>query len=160
MAFNPWKNKQPEGEGDELTPLMALRGEMERLFDAYLREPLAAMDWPRWQSDKWSPPIDLAENDKEFTVRAELPGIDPKDLDVTVTGNQLVVSGEKKESDEHKEKDFYRSETRYGSFRRTVTLPEGIDTENVDAQFANGVLTLHLRKTVPTAAKRVEIKTT
>ena len=98
---------------------------MERLFDSFFREPLAAMDWPRWGSDKWSPAVDLAENDKELTVRAELPGIDPKDLDVTVTGNQLVLSGEKKESSEHKEKDFYHSETRYGSFRRTVAFARG-----------------------------------
>jgi HSP20 family protein len=158
MAFMPWKNKQPENEQGELTPMMALRGEMERLFDSFLREPLAAMDWSRWGSDKWSPAIELAENDKELTVRAELPGIDPKDLDVTVTGNQLVVSGEKKESNEHKEKNFYHSETRYGSFRRAVTLPEGIDTENVDAQYVNGVLTLHLRKTAPAAAKRIDVK--
>ena len=88
-----------------------------------------------------------------------LPGIDPKELDVTVTGNQLVLSGEKKESSEHDEKDFYRSETRYGSFRRTVPLPEGVDTENVDAQYANGVLTLRLKKIAPAAAKRIEVKT-
>jgi len=89
---------------------------------------------------------------------AELPGIDPKDLDVTVVGNQLVLSGEKRESSETKEKGVYHSETRYGSFRRTVPLPDGIDTENVDAQYANGVLTLHLKKTAVPAAKRIEVK--
>ena len=90
---------------------------------------------------------------------AELPGIDPKDLDVTVTGNQLVLSGEKKESTEHDGKDFHQSETRYGSFRRTIPLPEGIDTEHVDAQYANGVLTLHMQKTAQAATKRIEVKT-
>ncbi len=95
-----------------------------------------------------------------MTVRAELPGIDPKDLDVTVTGNQLVLSGEKKESSEHDGKDFYHSETRYGSFRRMIPLPDGVDTENVDAQYANGVLTLHLKKTAPAAQKRIEVKAT
>jgi len=159
MNLIPRKNKPQESNEGGLSPMMALRGEMERLFDSFLREPLAAMDWPRWASDKWSPAVDMAENDKELTVRAELPGIDPKDLEVTVTGNQLVLSGEKKESSEHNEKDFYHSETRYGSFRRTLALPEGIDTENVEAQYANGVLTLHLRKTTPAAAKRIEVKT-
>jgi HSP20 family protein len=158
MAFIPWKNKQQENERGALSPMVALRGEMERLFDTFLRESFASMNWPTWGSDKWSPAIDVAENDKELTVRAELPGIDPKDLDVTVTGNQLVLSGEKKESTEHNEKNFYQSETRYGSFRRTVALPDGIDTENVDAQYANGVLTLRLRKTAPAAAKRIEVK--
>jgi HSP20 family protein len=159
MNLIPRKNKPRENEAGGLSPMMALRGEMERLFDSFLREPLAAMDWPLWGSDKWLPAVDIAENDKELTVRAELPGIDPKDLEVTVTGNQLVLSGEKKESSEHNEKNVYHSETRYGSFRRTVPLPEGIDTENVEAQYANGVLTLHLRKTTPAAAKRIEVKT-
>ena len=75
---------------------MGLRNEMDRLFESFFREPLAALDWPQWGSGKWSPAIDVAESDKEWTVRAELPCIDPKDLDVSVSGNQLVLSGEKK----------------------------------------------------------------
>ena len=102
----------------------------------------------------------MAESDKEVTVRAELPGIDPKDLEVTVAGNQLVLSGEKKESSETKEKGIYHSETRYGAFHRTVPLPEGVDTEHVDAQYANGVLTLRLAKTPQAATKRIEVKVT
>jgi HSP20 family protein len=157
MNLVPWRGKREDGPG-ELSPLVALRSEVDRLFDTFLREPLGAMDWPLWPTGKWSPAIDVAEDEKELTVRAELPGIDPKDLEVTVAGGQLVVSGEKKESSEGKEKGVYRSETRYGSFRRTVPLPEGIDTENVDAQYANGVLTLRLAKTAPAAAKRIEVK--
>jgi HSP20 family protein len=156
MSLIPWRNKQPEGE---MSPMVALRSEMDRLFDSFIRAPLGALDWPRWASDPWLPPVDVAENDKELTVRAELPGIDPKDLDVTVTGNQLVLSGEKRESSEHNEKDFHQSETRYGSFRRSIPLPDRIDTENVDAQYANGVLTLRLKKTAPAASKRIEVKT-
>jgi HSP20 family protein len=159
MNLTPWRNKPSEGGRGELSPMAALRSEMERLLDSFFREPFAALDWPLWGSDKWSPAVDVAENDKELTVRAELPGIDPKDLEVTVTGNQLVISGEKKESSEHEEKDFYHSETRYGSFRRTVPLPEGVDAEHVDAQYANGVLTLRLPKTAPAAQKRIEVKT-
>ena len=155
MNLTPWRNRQREGE---LSPMFTLRSEMDRLLDSFFREPFAALDWPLWGSDKWSPAIDVAESDKELTVRAELPGIDPKDLEVTVTGNQLVLAGEKRESSEHEEKDFHHSETRYGSFRRTVPLPEGVDTENVDAQYANGVLTLHLPKIAPVAAKRIEVK--
>ena len=139
-------------------PFHQLRDEMDRLFNSFFREPLAALDLPLWGSGNWSPAIDVAENDKELTVRAELPGIDPKELEVTVIGNQLVLSGEKKESSERQEKDFYHSETRYGSFRRVIPLPEGVDTENVDAQYANGVLTLTLKKIAPTAQKRIEVK--
>ena len=140
--------------------MVALRSEIDRLFDSFVREPFGALDWPSWGGGKWSPAIDVAESDKEVTVRAELPGIDPKDLDVTVAGNQLVLSGEKKESSETKDKGFYHSETRYGSFHRTVPLPEGVDTEHVDAQYANGVLTLRLAKTPQAATKRIEVKVT
>ena len=140
--------------------MVALRTEVDRLFDSFLREPLGALDWPLWGSGKWSPAVDVAESDKEVTVRAELPGIDPKDLEVTVAGNQLVLSGEKKESSETKDKGIYHSETRYGAFHRTVPLPEGVDTEHVDAQYANGVLTLRLAKTPQAATKRIEVKVT
>jgi HSP20 family protein len=145
-------------EPREVSPLVTLRNEMDRLFDAFVREPFGAVDWPFAGAGGWAPAVDLAENDQEVTVRAEMPGIDPKDLDVTISGNQLVISGEKKESSEDQGKDYYHSETRYGSFRRAVPLPEGIDSENVDAQYANGVLTLRLKKTPAAAAKRIEVK--
>lgn len=157
MNLMPWRNRQPEGVRSELSPMLALRGEMDRLFDSFFREPFGALE-PLWGAGAWSPAMDVAENDKELTVRVELPGIDPKDLEVSVTGNQLVLSGEKKETSEREGKDFHHSETRYGSFRRTVPLPEGIDTENVDAQYANGVLTLHLKKTATAAGKRIEVQ--
>ena len=70
---------------------------MDRLFDSFLREPLAAMDWP-FKERAWAPSVDVAETDREVIVRAEVPGIDPKDLDVTISGNQLILSGEKKEA--------------------------------------------------------------
>jgi HSP20 family protein len=160
MSLIPWRNKPlaggPEGES---SPMLALRNEIDRLFESFFREPFGAIDWPTWGSDKWAPAVDVTDSEKELTVRAELPGIDPKDLDVTVTGNQLVLSGEKKQSTEHDGKNYYHSETRYGSFRRTIPLPEGVDTEHVEAQFANGVLTLHLPKTAPAVQKRIEVKT-
>jgi HSP20 family protein len=141
-----------------LAPLAALRNEMDRLFDAFFREPFGALDWPAWGSERWTPAIDAVEDEQELIVRAELPGIDPKDLDVTVTGNQLVISGEKKETTEHDGKDFYRKEIRSGSFRRVMPVPEGVDTENVEAEYANGMLTLHLKKIAPTPQKRIEVK--
>jgi len=157
MSLIPWRSKQREGERTE-SPLVALRSEMDRLFDTFLREPFGAIDWPLIGQGRWSPTIDIAEADEEVIVRAELPGMDPKDLDVSISGNQLVLSGEKKESTLDKGKDYYHSESRYGSFRRAVRLPDGIDAEHVDAQFANGVLTLHLKKTPSAVPKRIEVK--
>ena len=157
MSLIPWRGKREDRQG-EVSPMIALRNEMDRLFDSFVREPFGAIDWPSWATGKWSPAIDVAEDEKEFTVRAELPGIDPKDLEVSVLGNQIILSGEKKECSETKEKGVYQSETRYGSFRRAIPLPEGVDTEHVDAQYAHGVLTLRLAKTAPAATKRIEVK--
>lgn len=157
MNLIPWRNKQREGDGNELSPFVALRSEMDRLFDSFLRRPFD-LDWPAFGSETWAPALDVAENDKEMTVRAELPGIDPKELDVTVANNQLILSGEKKESSEKKEKGYYHSETRYGSFRRVVPLPDGVDTEHVDAQFSNGVLTLTMPKSEAAVGKKIEVQ--
>jgi HSP20 family protein len=160
MSLIPWRTKQHNGLPAESTPLATLRNEMDRLFDSFIREPFGMLDWPAFMGgEKWWPAVDLSESDKEVTVRAEIPGIDPKELDVTVTGSQLVISGEKKESSEKTEKGFYHNEARYGSFRRVIPLPEGVDSEHVDASYANGVLTLKLQKTPAAAAKKIEIKT-
>ncbi len=157
MALVPRKSRAL-GPRRQFGPLGALRTEMDRLFDTFLREPFGGLDWPSGSPGKWLPPIDVSEDDKEVVIRAELPGIDPKDLDVSVVGNQVTLRGEKKESSERKEKGYRQTETRYGSFHRTIPLPEDVDTEKIDAQYANGVLTLRLKKTAPTAAKRIEVK--
>jgi HSP20 family protein len=158
MSLIPWRNKRRESDQGEASPLVTLRNEMDRLWDSFMREPLGALDWPFGGRGKWTPAIDVGENDEEIVVRAELPGMDPKDLEITITGNQLVLGGEKKEATESKGKDFYHNESRYGSFRRTIPLPDGVDSENAAAQYANGVLTLRLKKTRPTPAKRVEVQ--
>ncbi|MGW8257126.1 MAG: Hsp20/alpha crystallin family protein [Thermoguttaceae bacterium] len=159
MSLIPWRNKQHDGVPVESSRLSSLRGEMDRLFDSFIREPFGMLDWPAFMGgDKWWPAVDVVEAEKEITVRAEIPGIDPNELDVTVSGNQLIISGEKKESSEKKESGFYHSEARYGSFRRVIPLPEGVNSENVDAQYANGVLTLKLNKTPPPDSKKIEIK--
>jgi HSP20 family protein len=85
--------------------------------------------------------------------------MDPKDLDVQLVGNQLTLAGEKKDTSEQRGENYYHSETHVGSFRRSITLPEGVDSENVEAEYANGVLTLRLKKTKPTPTKKIEVKT-
>lgn len=157
MSLLPWRIKR-EGVPGEMSPMFALRSEVDRLFDSYLREPLSSLDLSSWGSGKWSPAVDVGETDNEITVRAELPGIDPKDLDISVVGNKLIIRGEKKETTETDEKGFHQCETRYGSFHRSIPLPDGVDTENVDAQYANGVLTLRMPKTPQAATKRIEVK--
>jgi HSP20 family protein len=160
MSIIPWKNKRREDGGQEGgTSLATLRTEVDRLFNTFLRDPLSAFDWPLAGQREWLPAVDVSESDKEVTIRAEVPGIDPKDIEVSVSGNQLTLSGEKKETSEREGRDFHRVESHYGMFHRVVELPGNVDAEHVEAEYANGVLTVKLNKTQATQPKRIEVKT-
>ena len=154
----PWRAKQRGGEEGEAHPLARLRGEMDRLLDTFAREPFAGVPWPWGGRGTWQPAVDISESEQDVTVRAELPGIDPKELEVSIAGKELLLSGEKKECSESREHGYFHSETRYGSFHRTIALPEGLDTEHVDARYANGVLTLKLKKLPQLAPKHIEVQ--
>jgi HSP20 family protein len=93
------------------------------------------------------PAVDLVETEKAFELSAELPGVDAKDLDVTLADGILTIKGEKSEAKEEKDKGYYLSERRYGSFQRSLELPRGVDSEKIEANFSNGVLKLILPKT-------------
>lgn len=155
MALIPWRNKGREGG---LAPLTELRQEIDRMFETFSRDPWGSLSEFGWNKS-WFPAVDVEENDQEVIVRAEVPGVDPKDLDISVTGNRLTLSGEKKETTERKDKDLYQSETRYGSFSRSVELPSGVDTEQVSAEHANGVVTVRLKKTAAAATKKIQVRT-
>ncbi|MBN1588642.1 MAG: Hsp20/alpha crystallin family protein [Pirellulales bacterium] len=158
MNLIPWKHKSASEPLRTSTALASLRSDMDRLFDAFVREPFGALESSFRDFGAWSPAVDLAETDTEYTVRAELPGLAPEDLEVSVTENQLVLSGEKKETTEQNEKGYYHSESRYGSFRRNIPLPGAVDSTKVDAEYRNGVLTIHLAKSPQNASKRIEVK--
>jgi HSP20 family protein len=158
MSLIPWRGKQHEAAAGETSPIGALRTEIDRLFDSLIREPLGNVDWPFAGEGRWAPAVDVGESEDEVTVRAEVPGIDPDDLSVTLTGSQLVLSGEKKETALEKGKEVHQRESRWGSFRRAVTLPEEVDRESVDAACADGVLVIRLKKIKPTTPKRIEVK--
>jgi HSP20 family protein len=104
-----------------------------------------------------APAMDIAEKDKAYQVTAELPGLDEKDIDVTVSDNVLTIKGEKKEEKEEKEKNYYLSERRYGAFQRSFDLPSGVDTAKIEAQFAKGVLTITLPKSAEAQKKQRKI---
>jgi len=113
--------------------------------------------------EKWggfSPKMDLEETEKEYRITAELPGMEEKDVEVLLSGNSITIKGEKKEEKEERDKSYYHMERSYGSFQRTVPLPEGIDLNKVDADFKNGVLTVKLPRTVEAKpkSKKVPIK--
>lgn len=111
--------------------------------------------------DAFTPTVDVSENDNEIKVAAELPGLAEADIDVSLEHNVLTISGEKKHESEDKGDNYHRIERSYGTFRRSIALPEGIDADKVDATFKNGVLSVTLPKT-PEAqqeVKKIAVKT-
>ncbi|TIO80260.1 MAG: Hsp20/alpha crystallin family protein [Mesorhizobium sp.] len=104
--------------------------------------------------------MDLVEKANAYEITAELPGIDEKNIEIKLANNVLTIKGEKNEEKEEKEKDYYLSERRYGSFQRSFQLPEGVDADKIDASFAKGVLTVKLPKTAEArkAEKKITVK--
>jgi HSP20 family protein len=161
MALIPWKNKSQESSAGAMSKQAPARHEMGRFFDRFFNDPFGAVNefspWSTGEIGAWAPSLDIAETEKEVTVRAEIPGVDPKDLEVSVTGDRLVLSGEKRESSESHDRDYSHRETRYGSFRREVRVPQGVDPEHVTADYANGVLTIRLQRSPDAAPRRIAV---
>ncbi len=150
--------KQAPAASGEWTPFESLRREIDRIFDDF--HPL---EW-RWPSARraggrdWpvAPAMDLVERENEYEITAELPGIDEKDVELKLVNRMLTIKGEKSEEKEEKQKDYFLSERRFGSFQRSFQLPEGVDPEKIEAHFAKGVLTVKVPKAA--AAKQPEKK--
>lgn len=106
----------------------------------------------------WAPAVDISEDDKEFLIKAELPGLKREEVKVTVEDGVLSISGERKTEQEEKNKKFHRVERSYGSFLRSFSLPDGADATRVNAEFGNGVLNVHLAKTPKAQPKTIEVK--
>ena len=142
----------------------SFRGEMDRLFDRFGFPSLRRMFdiEPAWRSSfSFSmPAIDMSEDEKAYKISAELPGIDAKDIDVSLSGDMLVLKGEKRQEKEEKDKNYHFSERAYGSFQRAFDLPASVDRNRVAADFSKGVLTITLPKTAEARKpqKKIAIK--
>ena len=110
-------------------------------------------------NEKWNPSLDISEGRKNITVRAEIPGIEAKDFDISIDGRFLSIRGEKKKEREKKEETYYRVERSYGYFNRTIELPAEVDPNKVNASYKRGVLKIKLRKAKESEVKRIEIQT-
>jgi HSP20 family protein len=107
----------------------------------------------------WVPTVDIAEDDKEYLIKVEIPEVDKKDVKVTIQDGVLMIQGErKKESREDKGKRFHRLERVYGTFQRSFTLPEDVADDKINAEFKDGMLYIHLPKTEKPKPKQVEVK--
>src|SRR5215469_7940076 len=148
----------------------SFRSEMDRLFDRFgsgfgfpsLRRMFDIE--PAWRSSfNFSmPAIDMSEDEKAYKISAELPGIDAKDIDVSLSGDMLVLKGEKRREKEEQDKNYHFSERAYGSFQRAFDLPASVDRDKVAADFSKGVLTITLPKTAESQKpqKKIEVKST
>ena len=116
-------------------------------------------NWPRtWERSIAWPALDVADHENEYVVKAEVPGCKAEDIDISVSGNVLTISGEKKEEKEVKEKDYYHSERSFGSFRRDLSLATDVDTTKIDAECKNGILTVKLPKCEKAKPAKIQIK--
>ena len=131
------------------------RRDISRIFDDFL-----SFSPTNLFETNWIPAIDVQDDHKHVKIKAEMPGIDEKDLKVTIENNNLVISGEKKEerSEEDKDKRYIFSERKFGSFCRSIDLPEGIKTDKVNASFKKGVLKIEIPKDEAKKTKKINVQ--
>ncbi len=150
LGLIPWRERRG------LTDIDLFRREIDSLFDRFFE------GWPFEVSSgesQWIPSIDLSETNKEYIVRAEIPGVDPKDFDIALNNNVLTIRGERKHEKETKEEDFHRIERVYGTFTRSIQLPGEVNADKVSANYKNGVLEITLPKVKEEAVKKIPVKT-
>ena len=143
---------------DPFTLLRQMTSELDRAFDDW-----SSFRWPvfrtrPFEGSSFSPRIEMFEKDNRLVTRVDLPGMKKEDVTVEVADDQLTLSGERKREVEDKKDNFYRSEREYGTFYRTVPLPEGVKPEDVRASFADGVLEVSVPMPAPHAAKATKVR--
>jgi len=146
--------------GWEITPWRPfefdrIRREMDRLWDSFLEGgPMRrAAD-----GGEWLPSIDVSETKSDLVIKAELPGMDPKDIDISMNNGFLTIKGEKKHEREEKDENYHLVERSYGSFTRSVRLPREVQSDKITASFKNGVLRVTLPKSEEAKKKEIKIK--
>ncbi len=149
-GLTPWR---------PMKELESLQHRMEQLFD-HLSDRFRGTERPTsvWGSDAWAPAIESHADNGNLIVKADLPGVDPKEVTVSVVGNQLTIEGERKHEEKKEEKDYFYQELSYGKFSRSLTIPEGVEADKVKATFKNGVLEVSMPAPKQLAAKKIQIE--
>jgi len=125
--------------------------EVDRLFDAFFGQ-------TDREARRWVPPMDLVEADDHFVLKADLPGLSEEDVSIEIQDDTLTISGERKTEHEQRERGWYRIERSFGSFSRSLSLPEGVDADAVSAEFDRGVLEIRIPKPEERKPRRIAIK--
>ena len=123
--------------------------EIDRVFDAFFGQ--------TEQGRRWVPPMDLVEADDHFVLKADLPGLAEGDVNIEVQDNALTISGERRAEHEQRERGFYRIERSFGTFNRSLTLPDGVDADRIEASFHHGVLEVRIPKPEERKPRRIAI---
>ncbi len=146
MALLPIKRRRREG-------MTRFPDEFESLLDRFFGE----TEFP-WIEKAYRPIVDIADKDGEIVVNAEIPGCDPKDIELSIHGNTLTLKGEKKDKSEIKEDDYYHMESYRGTFRRDMMIPSEVDADKIEAKCKDGVLTIKMPKTEKEQSKKIDIE--
>lgn len=146
---------KPKGEGREMA---RFRDELDSLFNRFFD-----LDFPSMRSffkeDAWTPRVDVSENDTAVTIKAELPGCEVENIDVSLEGRRLTIKGEKKDEKEEKEASLHRVERAHGYFSRSIELPVEVESKDVAATYKKGVLTVVMKKVKSATAKKIKVST-
>jgi HSP20 family protein len=147
MALMTW---DPIGE------MAAFRQQMDRLIESFFGRRLYTMP-PATPTEGWAPDIDVSETKEEIQVKMDAPGMEQKDITISLSGDNLIVRGERKSEKEEKEKHFLRVERNRGAFQKVISLPVSVDADKITAEMDKGVLSVHLPKKVEAKLKQIPI---
>ena len=139
--------------------VVRLRDEIDRTIGRFLGEhPALFGGFAGFEAEEWAPAIDIVETDSQLLIKAEVPGIASRDLDVSVIGHTLSISGKKTEAREIREGGVCQSERAFGAFRRNIELPDTVDPDSVSAECENGLLTITMTRRSGMKPRHVEVK--
>lgn len=155
--FLPRKQGNYPAEKGYYSPFTELQRQMNELFGSFFDDTPSLFNG-HGIAGGFAPKFDISETDKAIEVNAELPGMEEKDIDISIENNVLSIRGEKRSEEKKDEKNYHLTERSYGTFQRRFSLPEGVDLDKVKAKFNNGVLTMELPKTAESRKKVTKIK--
>lgn len=156
----PWRERRSLQRRDGENAMRPLKQEVDRLFAEFFRG-LEPQIFDDEEMNAFNPALNVAETDSSFEATMELPGLSQDDIEVTLTRNTLTVTGEKRDEEEERNKNYVRRERSYGYFRRTIPLPaDSVDSEKIEAEFDRGVLKITMPKleTATSQSKRITVK--
>ncbi|MBI3989595.1 MAG: Hsp20/alpha crystallin family protein [candidate division NC10 bacterium] len=153
MALERWKPRGAVSRWDPFADLFDFRREMDRLMDTFFGRTSTGL-----AQAAWAPAVDIYETKDALVVKAELPGVKPEEVEISIVGNTLTLKGERKQEAEVNEQGYYRLERSYGSFQRALELPSVVDANTVKATYKDGLLEIKLPKKEGAKPKEIKIE--